>query len=85
MKLCSCYLSALTKDLSEKNTSDITFVMPNLTTLTTNALHMEALRTVRRHASKQFKNLLKKKEQMTVILRGLNNSTHRGQSLHTGT
>ena len=85
MQLCPCYLSALTKDLLVKNTSDIIFYMPNLTPLITNALQLEALRKVRRHASKQFTDLLKQKEKTTVKLRGLNNSTHRGQSLHTGT
>ena len=67
-----------------KNTTNATFVMPNLTTITIKALQLEALQTVRHYASKQYKDLFKQKEQMTTILRGLNNSTHRGRSLHTG-
>lgn len=59
--------------------------MPNLTTLTTNILQIEALRKVMRHTSKHDKELLQQKEQKTVMLRGLNNSTHRERSLHTGT
>lgn len=81
--LCSCYLSSYSNEAPiRKITSDITFVMPNLTT---KALQLEALRTVMCHASKQFKDLLKKKEEMSIMLRGLNNSTHRGRLLHTGT
>ena len=60
-------------------------MMPNVTTLTTKALQLEALRTVRCHASTHYKSILKQKEQMTVMLRVLDNSTTRRQSLHTGT
>ena len=62
IRLCYTFLLALTTDLSEYTTEDPNFIMPNLTTLTTKALQLEALCNIRLHASKSFRNLSKQKK-----------------------
>ena len=57
IQLCSYYLSSLTLQLSEAITSDTTFTMPDLATLTTKALQLVALRTVRSQAATYYKEL----------------------------
>ena len=78
LHLCSSYLSALTSDLSEAVTPEKTFVMPNLSTLTTKALQLTALRTVRSQVSASYRELLKEKVKMTTSLRNLNTTQNRG-------
>ena len=58
-QLCSSFLNALTPDLSEYVTTESDFVMPDLTTLTTKALQIEALRLIRSQASKSYDALKK--------------------------
>ena len=58
IQLCSTYFSALTKDLVENMTADTSFKMPDLTTLTTKARQLDALREVRNQATKKFQNYL---------------------------
>jgi len=82
IQLCASYLSALTPELSEKITTDKEFEMPNLTTLTTKALQLDALRYMRHHASKCFNELVKQKDQMTALFRSINPSHNRGSSLN---
>ena len=56
--------------------------MPNLTTLTTKALQLDALRYVHHHASNCFNDLVKQKGQMTALLRSMNPSHNRSSSLN---
>ena len=63
-------------------TMDSTFKMPDLTTLTTNKLQLEALRTVRSKATKSFKSLLKQKDLMAILLRNLQPSQNRGFNMN---
>ena len=51
IQLCSSYFAALLKDLAEHITTETLFVMPDLTTLTTEALQLNALRDIRQFAS----------------------------------
>ena len=81
LQLCSSYLAALSADLAEEVTSDETFRMPNLTTLTTKSLQVEALRTVRRHASTGWKAISKQKEKMATMFRSMNPNTQRGTTM----
>ena len=50
IQLCSSFLLALPTDLSKKITTESGFVMPNLTTLISKALQLDALRDIHRHA-----------------------------------
>ena len=59
IQLCSCFLNALSKDLVDQITTEPTFKMPDLTTLTTKALQLEALRCMRQVASLSYKALVK--------------------------
>ena len=61
IQLCSCYLTALSKDLVDDLTSDLKLSIPDLTKLTTKALQLDALRIIRQHAVSSFKKLIKKK------------------------
>ena len=83
LQLCSSYLLALTSDLSEAVTAEKTFVMPNVSTLTTKALQLTALRTVRSQASASYRELLKEQRKMTSLLRNLNTTQNRGLDLST--
>ena len=78
IQLCSTYFAALTKDLVENMTADTSFKMPDLTTLTTKALQLGALRDVRNQATKSFKNLAKQKDLMTKMFNSLQSSHTRG-------
>jgi hypothetical protein len=51
--------------------------MPDLTTLTTKALQLDALRSIRACASKSFEALRKQKEKMKRMMQGM----QRGQQL----
>ena len=62
LQLCSSYLSVLTSDLSEAVTSEKTFIMPDLSTLTTKASQLEALQKIRTQASTTYKEQQKEKE-----------------------
>ena len=62
IQLCSTYLAALSPELVEEVTGDKNFKMPDLTTLTTKPLQVKALRTVRRHGSSGWKEILKQKK-----------------------
>ena len=68
MQLCSCYLAALNKELDEHVTTESTFIMPDLTTQTTKALQLSALRGIRQHALISFKVLNKRKEALKELL-----------------
>ena len=46
--------------------------MPKLTTLTSKAIQLEALRTVRSQDSTKYKELKKQQAQMAVLLRSMN-------------
>ena len=84
VQLCSCYLAALSKDLSEHIASaESTFVMPDLTTLTTKSLQMDALRNIRNHVSAGFKIINKRKNEMKALLREMQSSCQRGTNLET--
>ena len=80
IQLCSTYFSALNKELVENMTTDTTFKMPDLTTLTSKALQLEALRSVRNQATKSFKVLKKQKDLMSKMLRSLQTG-NRGENL----
>ena len=61
VQVFSCYLSALSKDLFEHIASaESTLAMPDLTTLTTKLLQIDALRNIRNHASAGFKMINKR-------------------------
>ena len=84
VQVFSCYLSALSKDLFEHIASaESTFVMPDLTTLTTKALQMNALRNIRYHASAGFKIINKRKNEMKALLREMQSSRQCGINLET--
>ena len=59
--------------------------MPDLTTLTTKALQLAKLRTVRSQAATHYKELKKQKDQMTALLRSMNHLQQRGMGLATMT
>ena len=82
IQLCSSFLSALTKDFSKQLTTESSFIMPNLTTLTSKAKQLDSLRNICQHALKYYRNLANQKYQMTTLLRSLNSSQHRGLSLN---
>ena len=69
--------------MREAVTSEKTFVMPDFSTLTTKALQLTALRTVRSQASTSYRELLKEKLKMTTLLRNLNTTQNRGLDLAT--
>ena len=71
IQLCSCYLSVLTVDLNDYITSDENFKMPNLTTLTTEALQLEALRGICQKSSVSFRSLSKQKDKIISIIKHL--------------
>ena len=71
----------MTPDLAERVTIDPLFNMPNLTALTTKTLQLESLFSVRHHASKFFNELVKQKDQMTVLIRSINPSYNKSSSL----
>ena len=70
-------------DLVEYITTDLGFIMPNLITLLTSTLQLEALRNIQRQESKSYKELHKQKDQMTSLLRRLYTTQHRGLSINT--
>ena len=61
IQLCSTYFSALSRDLVEHMTSDVSFMIPDLTTITTKASQLEAIRSVSNQATTSFKILWKQK------------------------
>ena len=71
LQLCSSFLAVLSLELSEHVTSDKTFKMPDLSTLTTKALQIDALRYVRTQAATSFRVLEKEKEKMQNLLRSM--------------
>ena len=84
VQLCSCYLPALSKDLSEHIASaESSFVMPDLTILTTKPLQMDVLRNIRNHVSAAFKIINKRKKEMKALLREMQPSCQRGTNLET--
>ena len=84
IQLYSCYLAALSKDLSEHIASvESTFVMPYLTTLTTKALQMDTLRNIRKHTSAGFKIINKRKNESKALLRKIQPSRQRGTNSET--
>ena len=83
LQLCLSFLSALSADLSTRITSEKTFSMPDLTTLTTKSLQLQALRTVKTQACKSFSELSKEKEKITNLIRNLDTTQNRGISLNT--
>ena len=82
IQLCSTYLSSLSKELVDNMPRDYTFTMLDLTTLTTKALQLEVLRTVRSEATKSFESLLKQKGSMAKLLRNLQPSHNRGFNMN---
>ena len=84
IQLCSVYLSALSSEISEEMTSDPTFNIPDLTTLTTKSSQLDALRSVRTCAVKVFKQMKKQDEKMSRLFRNMQSPhLHRNQhSLH---
>ena len=84
VQLCSCYLAALSKDLSENITSaESTFVMSDLITFTTKSLQMDALRNIRNHTSAGYKIINKKKKEMKELFSEMQASRQRGTNLET--
>ena len=55
--------------------------MPNLTTLTTKALQLNALRDIRQFASSSYKILNKRKDVLKELLRETQPSRNRGMNL----
>ena len=84
LQLCSAYLSALSKDLSERITSESSFIMPNLSTLTTKALRLEALTVVHTLASSSYRELEKEEKIMTTLLRSIAPTTGNNITMHSG-
>ena len=78
IQLCSSYLSALTKDLAENMTSEPSFKMPELTTLSTKALQIEALRLVRTCAVASYQSMLKQEDKISSLIRSLHSNNSRG-------
>ena len=84
VQLYSCYLAALSKDLSEYIASaKSTFVMLDLTTLTTKSLQRDALRNIRNYASTGFKKFNKKKDAKKELFHEIQASRQRGANLET--
>jgi hypothetical protein len=69
IQLCSLFLGVLTSDLSDHVTTKSGFSMPDITTLTTKALQLDALRSIRAYASKSYESLKKQKEKMKRMTR----------------
>ena len=82
IQLCSTYLSALNSDLAEHVTTDASFSMPDLTTLKTKSLQIDALRSVRTFAVTSFRALRKQENQMASLLRTLTPHGLRGTQVH---
>ena len=57
--------------------------MPDVSTLTTKALQLDALRTVRSQASASYREIQKENIKMTILLRKLNLTQNRGSDLAT--
>ena len=57
--------------------------MPDLITLTTKSLQMDALRNIRNHVSAGFKIINKRKNEMKALLREMQSSCQRGTNLET--
>ena len=74
IQLCSLFLGALTSELADHITTESSFSIPDLTTLTTKSSQLDALRSIRFYASKSFEILNKQKEKMEKIIQGM----HRG-------
>ena len=83
LQLCSSYLLALTSDLLEAITSEKTFVVSDLSKLSTKALQLDDLRTIRTHISARYCELLKEKEKRMILLHNLNTRQNRGLELST--
>ena len=84
VQLCSCYLAALLKDLSEHITSaESTFVIPDLTTLTTKSIQMDALHSIINHASAGFKIINNRKNVMKELFHEIQALHQRGTNLET--
>ena len=76
--LCSTFQSALTHDLGDAMANDTSFKQPELTSLTTKALQLDALRQVRAHAVTHFKKLQDQKTQIDSAVRSLMGSRRHG-------
>ena len=77
VQLYSSYLAALSKDLSEYiAAAKSTFVMLDLTTLTTKSLQRDALRNIRNYASTGFKNINKKKDEKKELFHEIQAVAH---------
>ena len=83
IQLCSAYLSALTSELASDTTDKASFSMPDLTSLPTKALQIEALRKVRSQAAISYKSTKKAEKTISTLLRSMHISQHRGLNLYT--
>ena len=81
IQLCSCYLTALSKDLHDALTSDDKFIMPDLTKLTSKSLQLDALRKVREFATASYKTINKQKTTLQKLIQEVQPSRHRGTAL----
>ena len=77
LQLCSSFLSALTSVFSEAITSEKVFTMLDLSTITTKALQLDILYTVRTQAAISYRSLDKDKLAMVILLRDLNTTKNR--------
>ena len=76
--LCSTFQSALTHDLGDAMVNDTVFQQPDLISLTTKALQLNALRQVMSHTVTHFKKLQDQKSQIDYAVRSLMGSRRHG-------
>ena len=78
INLCSTFQLGLTHDLGNTMVNDTTFKQPELTSLTTKSLQLDALRRVRAHDVVHFKRLQDQMTQISDAIRSLMGSRHHG-------
>ena len=76
INLCSTFQSGLNHDLGDTMENDTTFQQPDLTSLTTKSLQLDALRWVQAHAVVHFKRLQDQTTQIGDAIRSLMGSRH---------
>ena len=80
IQLCSTHLLALSNELVEDMTMNSTFSIPDLTTLRTKSFQLYALCTIRGHATKSYKIIVKQKDLISKLLRSVQIRHNHGQN-----
>ena len=80
-QLCSSYFAVLSKNLAEHIATETEFVIPDLTTLTTKTLQINAHCDIHQFTSSSFKFLNKRKDALKELLCEMQPSHNSGMSL----